>query len=161
MLVVSLVILTLNNSEKTNCREIALCDFYLSFVLFLFGFVDFRHVDCQHTIVDFCRDVVFHNIVGQHKGLLVIGVAELAANVVFFLVFLFVLKFVLDCHFEVAVIVDVDTAELLLDAGSGHFHCVGLVIFFDVDSGFGAFHFRHPLVVDELIKHGWEPTDER
>ena len=59
------------------------------YLLFL-GFGQLWHGDGEHAVVHFGGNVFFHHIVGQGVGLLVIGVAELAVQVVLLFVLIFV-----------------------------------------------------------------------
>ena len=70
------------------------------YLLFL-GFGQLWHGDGEHAVVHFGGNVFFHHIVGQGVGLLVIGVAELAAQVVLLFVLILVLHLVFDGEAEV------------------------------------------------------------
>ena len=114
--------------------------------------------DGQYAVVHLGCDVVLLNVVGENVGLLVVGVAELAAQEVFLLVLLLVFQFVLDGYFQIAIRIDVDSAKFLFDAWHGQLHAVGFGIFFDIDSGCGCLHSRHPIVVEEVVEHSREPV---
>ena len=90
------------------------------YLLFL-GFGQLWHGDGEHAVVHFGGNVFFHHIVGQGVGLLVIGVAELAAQVVLLFVLVLVLHLVFDGYAEVAVGVEWPVRPLALCTRNGVF----------------------------------------
>ena len=85
-------------------------DFLLRFSL--------RHGDGQDAVLNLGRDLIFHHIIRQRVALLVVRVAELAAQIVMVLVLLLVLLFVFNGDGEVALVVDGYAAIFFLDAWS-------------------------------------------
>ena len=94
-----------------------------------------RHGDGQDAVLHLGRDLVFHDIIRQRVALLVVRVAELAAQIVMMLVLMLVFGLVLDGDGEVALVVDAYSAIFFLDARGCKFHGVGLLILLDIDCG--------------------------
>ena len=65
-----------------------------------------RHGDGQDAVLDLGRDLILHHIVWQRVALLVVRVAELAAQIVMVFVLMLVFLFVLNGDGEVALVVD-------------------------------------------------------
>ena len=94
-----------------------------------------RHSDGQDAVLHLGRDLIFHDIIRQRVALLVVRIAELAAQIVMMLVLMLVLGLVLDGDGQVALVVDADSAIFFLNAWSCKFHRVGLLTLFDIDCG--------------------------
>ena len=94
------------------------------------------------------------NIVGQSVSLLIVAIRELATQVVLFLLLLFVLHLVFDVHYQIAVLVQTDAAELLLQSRSGYIHYIGFLVFLYVNSGSRSIYARHHISVKEILKSG-------
>ena len=75
-----------------------------------------RHGDGQDAVLHLGRDLILHHIIRQRVALLVVRVAELAAQIVMVLVLMLVLLFVLDGDGEVAFVIDGHTAIFFLNA---------------------------------------------
>ena len=94
-----------------------------------------RHGDGQDAVLDLGRDLILHHIVWQRVALLVVRVAELAAQIVMVLVLMLVFLFVLNSDGEVALVIDGYATIFFLDAWSCKFHRVGLLTLLDIDCG--------------------------
>ena len=92
-----------------------------------------RHGDGQDAVLHLGRDLIFHDIIRQRVALLVVRVAELAAQIVMMLVLMLVFGLVLDGDGEVALVVDAHSAIFFLNAWSCKFHRVGLLTLLDID----------------------------
>ena len=90
--------------------------------------------------------------------LLVVGVRELAAQIVRVFVFLFVLELVLDGDAEVVIFIDMNAAVLFLYARRCQFNDIRFLGFFDVNRRSGCTYGVHQIRVQKLIKYCWEPT---
>ena len=123
-----------------------------------FLFLHLREYEGENAVLDLGGDAVLLYILRQCVGLLVVGVGELATQVVLFLVLLLVLEFVLDGDVQVAFVVDADAAELLLKARSRDLHGVSILIDFDVDSGCCTWCGCNDIGVEEIIEYCGEPT---
>ena len=86
-----------------------------------------RHGDGQDAVLHLGRDLVTNHVIRQRVVLLVVRVAELAAQIVMMLVLMLVFGLVLDGDGEVALVVDADSAIFFLNAWSCKFHRVGLL----------------------------------
>ena len=73
-----------------------------------------RHGDSQDAVLHLGRDLVFHDIIRQRVVLLVVRVAELAAQIVVVLVLMLVLSLVLDGDGQLALVVDANSAIYIL-----------------------------------------------
>ena len=73
---------------------------------------EFGELDGQDAVLDLGTDALLVHVLGQHVGLLIIGVRELAAHIVMglalFVIFLLILRFVLNLDYQVALVIDVD-----------------------------------------------------
>ena len=78
--------------------------------------LQFRQFDGQDTVLHFRVDLFFVHIFRQTVFLLVVGVRELAAQIVRVFVFLFVFELVLDGDAEVVIFVDMNAAVVFLYA---------------------------------------------
>ena len=105
-----------------------------------------RHGDGQDAVLHLGRDLIFHDIIRQRVALLVVRVAELAAQIVMVLVLMLVFGLVpsprltgsrgpslLDGDGEVALVVYADSAIFFLKARSCKLHRVGLLTLLDID----------------------------
>ena len=104
------------------------------------------HGDSQDAVLHLGRDLVSHDIIRQRVVLLVVRVAELAAQIVVVLVLMLVLSLVLDGDGQLALVVDANSAIFFLNAWSCKFHRVGLLTLLDIDCS------------QEIVKYCWEPT---
>ena len=94
-----------------------------------------RHGDGQDAVLHLGRDLVFHDIIRQRVVLLVVRVAELAAQIVMMFVLMLVFGLVLDGDGEVALVVDAYSAIFFLNAWGCKLHRVGLLTLLDIDCG--------------------------
>ena len=117
-----------------------------------------RHRDGQDAVLHFGRDLVTNHIVRQHVVLLVVRVAELAAQRVMVLLLMLVFLIVLNGDGEVALVIDAYAAIFFLDAWSCKLNRVGILTLLDIDCGCCTIGTRHESSVKEIIKHRWEPS---
>ena len=121
-------------------------------------FIGLWHGHCKHAVVHLGGDVVLYDVIGQHVGLLIVGVAELTAQEMLLFVLFLVLQLVFDGDVEVSVGVDAYPAKFLFDAWHSQLHGVALRILLYVDSRCSGFHLRHPVAVEEIVKYCGKPT---
>ena len=97
--------------------------------------------------------MLFIHILRQAVDLLVVGVRELAAQIVllvrFLAVLLVVLKLVLDGKLKVAVLVELNADVVFLDARNGYFHGVFIRVFLHVHCRGSSVHATN--TVQEII----------
>ena len=141
------------SSGAGRVQDVSLCYLYLTLAVFRLLLCHLRQRDDEDTVVNLGRDFLSLDVVRQHIHLLVVAVAELAAQVVLVLVFLLVLELVLYRNLEIALAVEIDAAVLFLYARNGELHGVVFHALFHVHCRCGGFHLRHPVVVKEIVEY--------
>ena len=127
-------------------------------VLLLLFLGHLRQGNGEYAVLNLGLDALAVHIFGQRIGLLVVAVGEFAAQIVLLLVLLLVFALVLYGQAQVALLVHIDTATILLNARRCHFHYIGFLILLDIDCGCRAIGARHEISVQEIVKYCWEPT---
>ena len=122
--------------------------------------VPLGHADAQYAVGNLSGNLLRINIVGQAIYLLIVAIVELTAQIAFLVSLIFlillVLHLVLDSNLQVAVVGDLNTAELLSYARSGNLHCVALDILLYID-GWRVVHSVYQILAEEIFKHGRHP----